>query len=84
MSLAWAKCETSQVLLADGQEVFLGDLPFLPHLTIDSAQKEWNNLEGCKRPTPQKSIVLHECMKLHVFGLESFIKAYKVCGKWIP
>ena len=24
---------------------FLGDLQFLPHLTIDSAQNEWNNLD---------------------------------------
>ena len=24
--------------------VFLGDLPISPHLTIDSAQNEWNNL----------------------------------------
>ena len=39
-SLAWVTCETSQVLLASGQVVFLGDLLFLPHLTIDSAQNE--------------------------------------------
>ena len=33
--------KTSQVsLLADGQVVFLGDLPFLPHLTTDSAQNK--------------------------------------------
>ena len=25
--------------------VFLGDLLFLPHLTIDSAQNDWNNLD---------------------------------------
>ena len=25
---------------------FLGDLPLSPHLTIDSAQSEWNNLDG--------------------------------------
>ena len=25
---------------------FLEDLPFLPHLTIDSAQNECNNLDG--------------------------------------
>ena len=33
-------CETSQVLLAGGQVVFLGDLPFSPHLSNDSAQNE--------------------------------------------
>ena len=33
-------CETSQVLLAGGHVVFLGDLPFSPLLTIDSAQNE--------------------------------------------
>ena len=33
-------CETSQVLLADGQVFFLGDLPFSPYLMIDSAQDE--------------------------------------------
>ena len=40
MSLARAKCETSQVLLAGGQVVFLGDLSFSPHLMIDSAENE--------------------------------------------
>ena len=40
LSLARVLCETSHVLLADGQVVFLGDLPFSPHLTIDSAQNE--------------------------------------------
>ena len=39
-SLARVTCETSQVLLAGGQLVFLGNLPFSPHLTIDSAQNE--------------------------------------------
>ena len=43
--LALVLCETSQVLLAGGQVVFLGDLPFSAHLTIDSAQNEWNNLD---------------------------------------
>ena len=28
------------------QVVFLGDVPFSPHLLIDSAQNEWNNLDG--------------------------------------
>ena len=41
-------CETSQVLLAGSQVFFLGDLPFSPHLTIDLAQNEWNNLDGSK------------------------------------
>ena len=31
-------CETRQVRFAGGQVVFLGDLPFSPHLAIDSAQ----------------------------------------------
>ena len=39
-SLARVTCETNQFLLAAGQVVFLGDLPFLPHLTIDLAQNE--------------------------------------------
>ena len=38
--LARVTCETSQVLLASGQVVILGDLPFSPHLTTDSAQNE--------------------------------------------
>ena len=40
LSLGRVTCETSQVLLADGQVVFLRDLTFSPHLTIDSAQNE--------------------------------------------
>ena len=44
-------CETlSQVLLAGGQLVFLGDLPFSPHLTINLAQNEWDNLDGPQNP----------------------------------
>ena len=39
-------CETSQVLLAGGQVVFLRDLPFSPHLPIDLAQNERNKLDG--------------------------------------
>ena len=45
-SLDRVTCETSQVLLVGGQVVFLGDLPFSPHLPIDSAQNECNNLDG--------------------------------------
>ena len=37
-SLARVTCGKSQVLLADGHVVYYGDLPFSPHLTIDSAQ----------------------------------------------
>ena len=37
--------ETSQVLPAGAQVVFLGDLPFTPHLKFDSAQNERNNLD---------------------------------------
>ena len=44
-SLARVIFETRQVLFVGGQEVFLGNLPFLPHLTIDSAENEWNNLD---------------------------------------
>ena len=36
-SLARVTCERSQVLLAGGQVVFLGDPPFSPHLPIDAA-----------------------------------------------
>ena len=39
-SLAWVACETSQVLLAGGQVISLGDLPFASYLTIDAAQNE--------------------------------------------
>ena len=39
-SVARVTCETSQVLLAGGQVFFLGDLPFSPHITTDSAQNE--------------------------------------------
>ena len=45
-SLAGATCETSQVLLVGGQVVFLGDLPFLPHLAIDLALNECSSLDG--------------------------------------
>ena len=34
--------QLSQVLLVGGQVFFLGDLPFLLHLMIYSAQNEWN------------------------------------------
>ena len=37
-NLARVTCETSKVLLAVGQLIFHGDLPFSPYLTIDSAQ----------------------------------------------
>ena len=36
LSPARVACETCQVLLAGGQVVFLGDLLFLPHLTISA------------------------------------------------
>ena len=39
-SLAQVTCETSQVLFAGGQKVFLRELPFSPNLTIDLAQNE--------------------------------------------
>ena len=39
-SLARFTCESSQVLLAGGQVVYLGDLQFSPDLAIDSAQNE--------------------------------------------
>ena len=38
----------SQVLILGSQVVFLGDLPFSPHLTIDLAQNEWNNQRAIK------------------------------------
>ena len=37
-------CETSKVLLADGQVVFFRDLPFSPHVAIGSR----NNLDEPK------------------------------------
>ena len=39
-SLARVTCETSQAPLANDQVFFLGDHPFSPHITIDSAQNE--------------------------------------------
>ena len=45
-SLAWVTYETSQVLHAGGLVVFLGELMFFPHPTVESAQNEWNNLDG--------------------------------------
>ena len=45
-SLARVTCETSQILLASGQVFFLEDLPSSPRLTTDSAQNEWNNIDG--------------------------------------
>ena len=50
-------CETSHVQLGDGHVFFLGDLPFLPHLTIDSAQNEWNNLDGPFNTQKKKEIL---------------------------
>ena len=44
-SSARVTCETSQVLLVGRQVVFLGNLPFSPHLMIDSAQNESNDLD---------------------------------------
>ena len=49
-SLARVKCETSQVLLVGGQVIFLGDLPFSPHLAIGSAQNGLHNLYGPLNP----------------------------------
>ena len=45
-ALARVTFETSQVLLVGGQGIFLRDLPFSPHLPIDSSQNESNNLDG--------------------------------------
>ena len=39
----------SHSLLEGGPVVFLGDLPFSPHLMTDLAQHEWNNLDGIKK-----------------------------------
>ena len=45
-SLVRVTCETSQVLLVCDQLAFVGDLPVSPHLPIELAQNEWNNLDG--------------------------------------
>ena len=47
-NLARVTCETSQILFACGQVVFLGDLPFSPYLTIDLSQNAWNNQSSRK------------------------------------
>ena len=53
--LAQVTCETSQVLLAGGQVVFLGNLPFSPLLTIDSAQN--SEIILMERKTQIKKII---------------------------
>ena len=85
-SLAQVTCHTSQVLLAGGQVFFLGDLPFLPHLTIDSAQNELNNLDRPENPNQKKKkkkkkisgrvlgfLVGHPCVPMFVLFL-SFLE----------
>ena len=39
-------CVTRFVLLAGGHVLFLENLPFSFHLTIDLARNEWNNPDG--------------------------------------
>ena len=58
-SLARVTCEISQVVLAGGQVLFLGDLPFSPHLAIDLTQNESNNLDG-----PLKSKLKKKCLSI--------------------
>ena len=53
-SLAQVTCETSQVLLAGGQVVFLEDLPFLPHLAIDRLKMSKIILMGRKTQIKKK------------------------------
>ena len=65
-SFGFEPSETSQVLLAGGHVVFLGDLPFSPHLVTDSAQNEWNNLDGVKNAKKKKRRRRRENRK-HVF-----------------
>ena len=50
----WVTCETSQVLLADGQVVFLGDLPFSPRLTMTWLKVSHIILVGCKTQIKKK------------------------------
>ena len=47
-------------MLAGGQVVFLGDIPFLPDLTIDSAQNEWNNKTQIKKKKKRREIIQNE------------------------
>ena len=53
-SLAWVTCETSQVLLASDQVVFLRDLLFSPYLTIDDLKMSEIILMGCKTEIRKK------------------------------
>ena len=53
------------------QVVFLRDLPFLPHLMIDLAQNEWNNLDGPAVKPQWKTIM--NCWHTWVFGLIGII-----------
>ena len=59
-SPALATCETSQVLLAGVSVVFLGVLPFSPHLLIGPSHMGRNNLErdvklNLKKKTKKKT-----------------------------
>ena len=74
--------ETNQVLLAGGHVVFLGDLPFSPHHTIDSAQNVGNKT-GRKTQIKKKGfygmygslLSIHSCPEitrdLQCWGVES-------------
>ena len=53
-SLAQVTCETSQVLLAGGQVVVLGELPFSPHLTTDWPKMSEIILTGRKTKQNEK------------------------------
>ena len=63
-------CETSQVLLVGGQAFFLGDFPFLPHLTIDPAQMCEIILTGRntteKKTTKKKTLFMGHISEIYV------------------
>ena len=79
-SLVRVTCETRQVLLAGGQVVFLGVLPFLPNLSIDSAQMSEIILTGRKTPIKSSYVAIvgvliminYSCLRLYRFLVITF------------
>ena len=70
-SLARVTCETCQVLL------ILGDLPFSPHITIDSAQNEiifTGRKTQIINPLPTRNSIYAAETKLHIVAYLDGVK----------
>ena len=68
------------------QVFFLGDLPFLPHLTIDSAQNEWNNFDGQLNPNKMKKLKWGAELQMLLTSsgsLESIMKGWSISPRHI-